>query len=112
MLGDGTVSLGVAVVTWLARTWNGVRAPQLLAVLRVEGNHVAAYTKLAAGAADQHLALDDLRGQRHVGPLLVIPDRLGPDLLSGLGVERHQVRICGCKVDLVLPQADASARWM
>src|SRR5262245_54293151 len=59
-------------VTGLARPGNGEGAPQLLAIIGVVRDDVAAYAIFAARAADKDFAVDDERHQRQILPLQVI----------------------------------------
>src|SRR3954466_6550426 len=58
------------VMPRLALTGNGEGTPQFLAVIRIVGDDVAAHTELAAGAADDHFAIDHERHQREILALL------------------------------------------
>src|SRR5215469_7909631 len=51
---------------------NGEGTPQFLAVIGIERRDVAAYAELAAGAADEHLAVDHERHQSEILTLLVV----------------------------------------
>ena len=92
----------------LAGRRDRIRLPKLLAGLGIERGKEAAHAHLPARGAQQHLAIDDERRQRHVVALLVVVDFRGPDLLAGLGVERHQHRLCRGEKDLVAIKTDAA----
>src|SRR5262249_58247832 len=77
----------------LARRGDRVRLPHLLAGLRIERREETAHAQFAAGRAEQHLAVDDERRQRHVVALLVVIDRRRPCFLTGFGIERDQDRL-------------------
>src|SRR5205807_10027448 len=96
------------VVTGLAFAGNGEGPPQFLAVIGIVGGDVTAHAELAAGAADDDLAVDDERHQGHVLALPVVLHLGIPHHLAGLGVERDDMVVGGGEVELVLPQADAT----
>src|SRR5690349_25030399 len=79
------------VVARLAFARNRESAPQLLAIIGIERDDVAAHAELAAGAADDHLTVDDQRHQRQILAFLVVLDLLVPHHLPALGVERDDV---------------------
>ncbi len=85
-----------------------VEIPDLLAGLCVIGAEKSADAVFAAVGADQHFALHD--GGRH--RLAVAELGIGnvglPDLLAGLGVERHQLGIKRGEIDLVLEHRHAA----
>ena len=100
------------VVAGLAFAGNGIGPPQLLAVLGIIGGDIAAHAELAAGAADDDLAVDDQRHQGHVLALLVVLHLGVPHHLAGLGVKRDDMVVGGGEIELVLPEADAAAGRM
>src|SRR5260370_41872618 len=89
---------------------DGEGAPQLLAVVGVEGDDIAAHAIFAARPANENFPVDDERHQGQVLTLLVILDLLVPAHFAGLRVECHYVIIGGRKVQLVLPKPDTEAR--
>src|SRR5689334_17580458 len=91
-------------MTGLALAGNGEGAPQLLAVVGVEGNDISAHAELAARAADDDLAVDHERHQGEILPLLVILHLGIPEYLSGLGVECDDMIVRGREEHLVLPK--------
>ena len=99
-------------VAGLARAGNGEGPPQFLAGIGIVGNDIAAHAELAAGTADDHLAVDDQRHQRQILPLLVVLNLGVPDHFAGLGIERDQMVVGGGEVHLVLPQSHAAVGRM
>ena len=96
----------------LARRRHHEGLPQFLARLGVIGGDETAHTEFAARGAQDHLAIDDQRRQRHVIAVRVVLDRGGPDLLAGLGIQRDKRRIHRGEIDFVAPQPDAPAGGM
>src|SRR6218665_3595287 len=95
----------------LTGTRHGVTRPGQLAGLGVECLEEAAHAELAAGRADQHLALDDQRRRGDVGAVLFPVAALGaPQQLAGLGVERADHAVDAADIDLVAVQGDAAVR--
>ena len=96
-------------VTWLTRAGNGESPPQFLARVGIIGNDITAHAKLAAGTADDHLAVDDQRHQGQILPLLVVLNLGIPDHFAGLGIERYQMVVRRGEVQLILPKSHAAA---
>src|SRR5262245_14766701 len=103
------IALRPCFAAGLARCRHHVGLPQLLAGLRIIGGDEAPHAELPAGDADQNLAVNDKRRQRHVVALLVISDLRGPRFLAGLGIERDQHRVRRRKEHLVAPEPDPTA---
>ncbi len=84
-------------------------APGLLAALGVVGGDIAAVgAELAAGIADDDLAVEDAR-RAGDGQLVVRRDCLrAPDLAAALCIDGEQPAVGGADVDLALPVADAA----
>ena len=105
----GDVAPGV--VTELAFTGNGVRAPHLLAGPGVVGRDPAARVEVvAARHAGHHAALDDLRPAGVVLADLPVADRHVPHHLAGARVEGHQVGVVGADEQLVLVEGSVAVR--
>src|SRR5439155_10616876 len=85
-----------------------VHAPDLMAVLHVVGRHEPAYAELAAADARDHLVLDDHRRVRNGLAVAIVALLDLPDLLAGVGVERHGVRIQLVEEDLAVRVRDAA----
>src|SRR5262249_47335127 len=85
----------------LARRGDRVRLPQVLPGLRIERREEAAHAQFAAGRAEQHLAVDDERRERHVVALFVVIDCRRPCFLAGFGIECDQDRLRCREIDLV-----------
>ncbi len=103
------VRLLPGVTARLARRGNAVGLPHRLAGLGVERLDEATHAELTAGNADQHPALHDQRGHRHVVAGLPVLDRRLPGDLAGLRVERDQHGFQRREVDLVAVQCHAAA---
>src|SRR5262252_2048500 len=99
-----------AFVAGFAGPRNRESAPQLLAVIGVIGDDIAAYPIFTARAADDDFAVHDEGHQGQVLSLLVILDLLVPGHLAGLGVERHEMVVGSGEVELILPKPDTTAR--
>src|SRR5207244_3978174 len=82
-------------ITLLAGTWNSPEAPGARASLRVISVDKSAHAVLAPCDPDNDLVLNGERSNRNRVSGLVLGDRGVPANLSGLRIERHQVRIHG-----------------
>src|SRR5262249_20194730 len=85
-----------------------VAAPHALPRLQLDRVGVTAHAELAAGAADDHHVLDDQRGDRRALAGAHVAERLVPDLLPALRVDRDDVRVEGGHEDLALGDRDAA----
>ena len=103
------IALRPRLAAGLAGCGDGVGAPQFLAGVGIECHDEAAHAEFAAGRADQNLAVDHQRRQRHVVALRVVLDLRAPHLLAGSRVERDKHRIGRGEEHLVAPQPDAAA---
>src|SRR5262249_37060093 len=106
------VALGPRLAAGLAGRRYRVGPPPLLAGLDVEGRDEAAAAELAARRADDHFAVGDERGQRHVVAVLVLLDRGRPELLAGLRIERDEHGFAGGEEHLVAVERHAAAGWV
>ena len=77
----------------LARPGNRVEAPDFLAGRGIERGDETADAVFAARRPDDHLVLDDERRQRERVTRLRLGDRLVPDRLAGLGIDRDQMAV-------------------
>src|SRR5690606_11862397 len=78
------------LVAGLAGPRRGVECPQMLAGLRVEGLEAAARREVAAGHADEDLAVGDQRRVRMAAPFRVVARLRLPELLPGARIERDE----------------------
>ncbi len=76
--------------------------------LCIVGSHEAADAVLAAVGADQDFAFDDGGSHRLAVAVFGVGDFLLPEKASGLGVERHELRVERQQIDLVLVDRDAA----
>jgi len=79
----------------LSRGRNHVAPPDALAGLELEGVGVTAHAELPSGAADDHHVLDDQRRHRRALTGPYVAERLVPDALARLGVQREHVGVEG-----------------
>ena len=90
------------------RIRRGVAAPDFLAGLRIQANHEATHTELAAGHAAHHDAVD-YAGRAGDGVAFLPFGNLGfPHLFAGLGVQRIDMRIDRGHVHLAVEQRDTA----
>src|SRR5262249_22245218 len=90
-----------AFMARLARSGNGVEAPDFLASLRIEGDDLATRGAIAARGADDHFVFHDQRGVGDDVAVRGVGDGRVPKLLSVLRVESDNVRVEGSHIQRV-----------
>src|SRR4029077_12584844 len=80
-------------VARLARSWDRIGAPEMLAGLGIPAVDEPADAELAAGDPGDHYAVGNQRRHRHRIPVLKIYCVLPPQLLSSLRVKRDHIGV-------------------
>ena len=99
---------GPSLAPPLARPGNGVEPPSAGPGLGVVGIDETAAGEIAARHTDDHLVLDDERGQRDGVAVFGFLDRGVPDHVAGLAIERDQVSVKRAHIQLVAQDGGAA----
>ena len=85
-----------------------VERPELRGRLRIERHHPARNAEVAAGEADEDLALPRDRGGDEIFAVLRIGDLAAPELSAGPGIIGEQAAIAGAAKQHSVPEGGAA----
>ena len=102
------ISLRPRLAAGLSGCRDGEAAPRFLAGVGIVRRDKAARWAVTTRDADDHLAVGDERGRRHVVPLLVVLDHRSPGLFAGPGVDGNENGFAQCDKDSVTVECHAA----